>query len=232
MIWKSKNKKEEKEKTREMPFVIKVFEKYVESWFSVYGIIQAKPKNAVFHYLTFMPKRVALFETRWCITAIYTCVNSEYMNTKTEEVYRKLKGMECELEVKGLLKKAVIFKPHHLLIELKTHIPNLTISQTLSQILNGDQNIIILLKHINPVEMTVTLDSIPPKYQPFLHSHEAIMQGMLDYYNKPLSITWIVSLSVMLPKIPGLSTQADNIFQVLNRICVLLKRMTEDFINM
>jgi len=215
-----------KKKSTEMPFIVKVFKRHLRNWSLAAGVLYAEPMNSIFQHIVFTSQRMALFETKWHIIAIYEYVGSDEMNDEAKKLYRKLKGMECELEMR-ILKKMPFFKPHKNLNDLKVYIPNLNISDYISQNLNKNQKVKKLLRSVDPLEAYITLLSLSPEHQTLSESQGDKIQSMVNFFDNPSSVTWIVTLTVMLPRFFGLQKKADDIFSLLNNICRVLKQETE-----
>jgi len=139
--------------------------------------------------------------------------------------------MECQLEVKGFLRKRMIFKPHSNLMALKSYIPTLEVSDELCQALNQNDEVMRLLKPLNPGEMSIGLHSIPaehqqPDWSPAT-STDAAVQGAAIFFDNPSSITWLITLSSVFMEGPGVQGKADKVFQLFREVCKVIKRVME-----
>jgi len=218
-----KARKKRKKSLYETPFIVRVFEKHIKDWKQGGGLVYATPKRSVYTYLMFQKKSIAFFETKWYITALYEVVNRDNMNEALEALYRKLKGMECSLESKGLIRKDIYFKENEFLSELRLYLPDITISNDIAKALNEDEEVMDLLQTVKPDDLTISLHSIPSEYQPFIGSKEAVVHGMIEFYTKPLYISWVITLGKMLGQSPGVEKKGDNIIKLLEEIADILK---------
>ena len=208
------------------PFPVKMFKDYVKRWSRWGGAILCDPKRTrtKFDRIIFTPRRVGFFETMWVMTAMWDFVPKDCMNELYAEVYRSLKPLECKLQSKGFLKRRYFFTSDPVLAKLEERIPGFKISDKLANELNRSETIMRLIHTIKPAELTVSLLSIPPEFQPFVKYEEALLKGMVSFYAKPESISWIVSLSKMFNRWFGIRKEADAIIRLTNSIFKILRR--------
>jgi hypothetical protein len=219
-------------KIRETPFIVRVFDKYIQAYsVNKEGMIFAQPRTpSIINSLTFrsMPVGILGFgETKWYVTAVHEIVGRDQMNSETANFYRRLKGMECEVEVKGTITKKVIFKPNRSLNKLKPQIPALQISDRLCKILERNTEIADLIKAIKPVEMSIGLHSIPELLQiPGEHDNsiDPVIQRTIYYFNNPTSITWIATLSTLFQELPFVQNKAKSVIRLFSEIFQTIKR--------
>jgi len=221
------------ERQREKPFIVRVFDKHIQNYQLIQGLIIAEPKTPrLIKNLFFRSLPVGILgfgETKWYITAVHEAVDKTRMNKKAAELYRKLKGMECQMEAKGLLRKKITFKPHESLTELKRHIPTLQVSDKLCQALEKNEKILRLIKSINPGEMSIGLHSIPELYQApkeSAASTDRLTQNTVYYFKNPSSITWIITLSTLFHEGPGVQRKADIVIYLFNAIFRTIREMS------
>jgi hypothetical protein len=214
------------QKSREKPFIVMVFSKYIQTYsVGQGGMIFAELKMpSIVRNLTFKSTPVGILgfgETKWQVTAAHEIVERGQMNSETTELYRRLKGMECEVEVRGTIRKEVIFKPHRGLNELKLRIPTLQVSDTLCRTLERNEEIVDLVKAINPTEMSVGLHSVPEllltQEEPSTPTNP-VTEKTIEYFNNPTSITWIVTLSTLFQELPFVQRKADSIIRLFSHI--------------
>jgi hypothetical protein len=221
-----------RQKSREKPFIIMVFDKYVQSYsINQEGMISTQLKTpSIIQSLTFKSTPIGFLgfgETKWYLTAVHEVVGKDQMNTEAAELYRRLKGMECEVEVKGTIRKEVFFKPHKSLSELKLQIPTLQISNKLCRVLEENNVITDLVKTINPAEMSIELHSIPELMQTSKEKStqiDPIIEKAVHYFNNPTSITWIATLSTLFQELPFVQRKADSVIQLFNDIFITIRR--------
>lgn len=219
-------------KSQEKPFIVKVFDKYIQRYsVSQQGVIFVEPKTLpIIKSLVFRSTVVGVLgfgETKWYVTAVYEVIGRGHMNSETAELYRRLKGMECEVEVKGTIRKKVIFKPNRSLAELKLQIPTLQVSDRLCKTLERNKEIADLVKAIKPSEMSIGLHSIPELLQTpgeSSTSMDPITEKTIYYFNNPTSITWIATLSTLFQEGPFVHRKADSVMLLFSEIFQTIKR--------
>lgn len=188
-----------------------LFKPHIKEWRIVQGVVFAESRDATFSNLLFVPKPAGLLDVIWYITAIYEPMGKRAMDEKAKRLYRMMKPMECELEVKGYLRKSMSFKPYRSLDEHNDVITDSEISDQLSRILNEDEGIMRLLGSVEPASMTVRLQSVPTDFQLISNSR-----------SHASNITWTVTLSKILFRHRGIAKKVDGIIRLLNRICAVL----------
>lgn len=221
-----------KRKSREAPFIVRVFDKHIQAYsVNKEGMIFARPKMpSIINSLTFRSIPIGILgfgETKWYVTAVHEIVGRDQMNSETADFYRRLKGMECEVEVKGIITKKVFFTPNRSLNELKLQIPALQISNRLCKILERNTEIADLIKAIKPVEMSIGLHSIPELLQVPSESGSStdpVIQRTIYYFNNPTSITWIATLSTLFQELPFVQNKAESVIRLFNEIFQTIKR--------
>jgi hypothetical protein len=220
-------------KSQERPFIVKVFERYIQTYsVNQEGTISAEPKTpSIINTLTFKSTPVGILglpsESKWHVTAVHEFVGRGQMNNETVDLYRRLKGMECEVEVSGIITQRVVFKPNRSLTKLKLQIPTLQVSDRLCKILEENMEIIDLIKTIRPVEMSIGLHSIPELLQIPSESStpiDPVIQKTVYYFNNPTSITWIIALSTLFQELPGVQRKADPVIRLFNGIFQTIRR--------
>jgi len=145
------------------------------------------------------------------------------MNTALEDLYRKLKGMECLLEWEGLLPRKGVFKINPFLKELRLHIADLQISDELASILNRDEEVMRLVKRVNPDGLTIGLHSIPSEYPSLTESENFLLSLVKEFYRKPTGITWLIALDTQFDRIPGVNRKVEDVVCLFNAILRVLR---------
>lgn len=207
------------------PFAVKAFHKHIKDWKSVGGLIYATPKELPFNYLVFRRKPFGFFETALSITALYEAVKGEDMNNAMEDLYRRLKGMECYLEWRSLLPRKGVFKENVFLKELRLRINDLQISGELAKFLNEDREVMRLVEKIRPDSLTVGLHSIPTVYEPLLASGASLIDVVEEFYKKPTGITWLITLDTPFSQGLGAHKKAEEIVRLLHSILRVINSM-------
>lgn len=201
-----------------MPFAVKAFRKHIKDWRNIGGLIYATPKQLPLNYLVFRQKPLGFFETALSITAIYEAVKGENMNNALEDLYRRLKGMECYLEWRSLLPRKGVFKENVFLKELRLRVNDLQISGELAKLLNEDREVMRLVEKIRPDSLTIGLHSIPASYESLLVSGASLIDVVEDFYKKPIGITWLITLDTPFSQGLGVHKKAEEIVHLLHSI--------------
>ncbi len=211
------------------PFQVKAFGKHLTSWNESGRTIYARPKkNLLFTHLIFQQKTFSFFDTKYETTAIYEAVKPEDMTEHAEELYRRVKSMECVLARRGVLRRELFFRPSPFLTEVQKFIPGVVPSDELARALNEDGELSELLDEVKPDELSISLHSVPAQYQPFSRSREALIQGMREFYEKPKVVAWIITIVNVLTGGPGIQRKADRIVALLQRTAQALENKTKE----
>ena len=217
----------ESEITIKTSFIVKAFQNYIDKWMESGKIVWAKAKGTLFQRFVFGYEMIGFFEKEWRITAVYDAVPKKKMNNKKAEVYRILKNMECVMQKKGLFRKNVYFKSPDYFQELQKYIPEIKASNRLSNVLNGNEKVIKLVKAINPEALTITLESIRDEYKTLIRGPEDLRRAMAEFYKNPTHITWTITLATTLQKGPRLKGKIEKIVQLFNEIVTAINRVEE-----
>ena len=203
-----------------VPFIIKVFEKYVKSWSSVADSLYVKPKNVKFNHLLLRPKAF-LFETKWQITAFCEIAEHLERDVPPERLYERLRGMSCILESKGLLGRKKYFVPG-------SSVDGVEASDELSRALNENREIMKLVRSVMPDEMTIAPSSIMRKYPS--NRAETPTHDMDSLHEGPGRIMWIIRLTRGIQRGLGTSRKADQIIELLDKITEFLIEKTRELL--
>lgn len=206
----------------EKPFIVSVFNRYVKDWKNIGGLIYVTPKEIPFNYLVFQRRPVGFFETAWRISAFHEAFGGKDMNKGLEDLYRTLKGMECELKWESFLPRRGCFKINPFLKELRLRVADLQISDELANLLNEDKDVMSLVKRINPDGLTVGLHSIPSECPSLAEAGDFLVSLVEEFYRKPAGITWLIVLDTQLDRIPGVNRKAEEIVRLFNAILRVL----------
>jgi len=202
------------------PFIIRVFEKYVESWSSVADSLYVKPKNVKFNHLLLRPKAF-LFETKWQITAFCEIAEHLEKDVSPERLYERLRGMSCVLESKGLLGRKKYFVPG-------SSVDGVEASDELSRALNENRDIMKLVRSVMPDEMIIAPSSIMREHpskraETSAHDVDSLHEG-------PGRIVWIIRLTRGIQRGLRTSRKADQIIELLDKITELLVEKTRELL--
>ncbi|NHV98412.1 MAG: hypothetical protein HA496_02055 [Thaumarchaeota archaeon] len=207
----------------ETPHIVNLFRRYVKDWRIIGGLIYVTPKEIPCNYLIFQRRPAGFFDTAWRISVLHDALGGSSMNTALEDLYRKLKGMECLLEWEGLLPRKGVFKINPFLKELRLHIADLQISDELASILNRDEEVMRLVKRVNPDGLTIGLHSIPSEYPSLTESENFLLSLVKEFYRKPTGITWLIALDTQFDRIPGVNRKVEDVVCLFNAILRVLR---------
>jgi len=117
---------------------------------------------------------------------------------------------------KGRLIRKNFFKPSKTLRDLQKTVPNLTISEEICDILNGNRELKKSLEHVNPDEMHVSLLSVPTGLRPMVRFGKDASKEAMRFYLNPLSVVWCITVCKPLEPSLRIKKEVDNIMKLLN----------------
>jgi len=218
---------------RETPLIVRIFDKFIENYSAIPGVIVAEPKSSTYiRSLAFRSEIVGIMgfgETKWYLMATHEAVESSRMDYKAVDLYRNCKGMECQLRMKGFIRKQITFHPHESLEKLKHHIPTLHVSDKLCLALERNKKVARLIRRIKPGEVSIRLCPISESRQ--LENASAMLaddtiQMDIECFNNPSSITWAVILSALYSQVPGVQRKATATIALFEEIFRTIRRET------
>jgi len=211
----------------ETPDDVKALSKYVVEWKGTPNNCIIKVKDAPFTEIII--RRIPLplgIERKTQYTCALEIVPESKMNKAQAVVYRELKRMECELSVKGLLKKTFYFIPAKTHNEMKKRIKGYTVNPTLLQDLNQNQRLMKLIQEVMPDEMKILLASVD---QSVTIREKNFFDAAAHFYENPSRITWIVTLTKFVT--PGLKCGEIRVkmFKILKEVSEFLLNFTKKY---
>ncbi|RLE82378.1 MAG: hypothetical protein DRJ51_00015 [Thermoprotei archaeon] len=206
-----------------LEFVKKILADKFEEWRSARGMVYARAIDAPFDELYISMKPIGFFEYKYNFSAIMTLVPTHMMNDRYAEIYRRLKGLECDLKIKGLLRKNFFFITRRDLDALSQLVEDLKPNDLLASELTNDSSLMGKIRKLGAIELTVRLKSITELYAPFVASREAMLQAEKAFYENPEDIVWILTLSTILTQGPRLRRNVQLIYEVLYDISQKIK---------
>jgi len=211
------------------PLEVRVLKDKIAEWKSRGGILYIKFKDSNFEELYIRTQPISFsFDVKHIFTVPIKIVDKGEMSKRYVKLYRMLKGMEAELEYKGIINRKPFFINLSKLNRLKTLLPDLRIDNTLVSTLNNDQELLGLIKKIKPGEITIGLKSMFDTFVYFSTSPETILHNEATYYQDPAEIMWLIELSVMLIRGPAYKKSLRSIYTILNRISYYVRNIAED----
>ena len=145
-----------------VPFA-KYLKKYGQLELSNLGASLLIP-NEEFHFssILFKPKRLSYSADKaWEFIASVVILERDDFSKENFPLYQKLKGLECTLNTKGIIRKNFSMKSNDFLKHLKQEIPDLKIDTHLCEVINQDFILKDLLTKISPDSLTITLFNQP-----------------------------------------------------------------------
>jgi len=175
-------------------------------------------------YITQVPIGFS-FDVKTIMTTSLTLIPKKDMDERGKRIYQTMKGMECILEYSGILVKKPSFIQRPELATLNKMVSGLSVSSTLRERLNDDQELISLIKSLKPSDVRVMLKSYDiPTFMP--GDKVGMLMSEADYFNDPGEVTWIISLSAMLP---ASIFYKRNVMKAFNIIRMIADHVNESF---
>ncbi|NHJ01172.1 MAG: hypothetical protein EAX86_03475 [Candidatus Heimdallarchaeota archaeon] len=180
-----------------------------------------------FDSILLRPKRLSYSADKsWQFIASKTLVSEEEFTNQDKFLFQGLKGVECELKQRGVIKKYYYFTSSSSLTYLKQEIPNLMISDALSELLTQDIDLQTHLKNIKPESLNIQL------YSPLINTKdpEQYLLEFKKYFKSPSSIIWNITLEKYLEGIvrkKRFVMTIDSIIQALEITTTHLEKVTK-----
>jgi len=213
-------------------FIKKLLEDKIE-WKEQRGILYGRPKSddTFFHEIFVITKPIGFFEYKYIFTALYHALDSSEMDKNGVKAFRYLKGMECDLIVKGFLRKHFFFDFRKDLYQLSEMVEGLKLNPTLIENLNKNEELLSKIRKLGAIELNVRLKSISELYAPFIKGRDTLLQAEKAYYENPEELIWTVTLSMILSQGPSLRRNIKFIYDVLNIISKHIEEVTENVLR-
>ena len=167
-------------------------------------------------YLTQVPVGFS-FDVKTIMSTAITLVPKEGMDEGGKRLYRLMKGMECVLEYRGFLPRRPVFVSRPELSSLRSMVSGLEVSAALADRLNEDRELMSLVRSLKPSDIRVLLKSYElPTFMP--GDRVGMLMTEADYYGDPGELTWIITMSVMLPATVFYGRNVRKSLEILRRI--------------
>ncbi len=221
----------------ELDTIAKLLEPYSEKTYKRQGLTYIIPKESPYSeiHITFQPIGLG-FEKKYIFVGRLVIADMDHMNERKVQLYRILKGMECELMFKGFIKKRLFFQNRKRLYEFKERFTNIQINPKLAERLNARKDLIETLKNIGVAGTLVILKftsvhapEIPEEAVKELTKITDVME--VAYYHNPLDIVWEPAIEAMLSRGPGFTKKVINIYKALNMIGEEIQKISEEEIQ-
>ncbi len=184
--------------------------------------------SSEFHFNTVLVKSRRLSysaDKSWIFIASMIIYDQTQFSPEKTPLWQKIKGYECELVRKGLLRKTFHFQSRDLLTELQTTVPELVIHTTLIEMLNQEELLQECISKVVPEELTVHLFSQPIETNDF---NEYCLE-FRKRYESPSDLIWNIRLEKFLGPIfskKKYNETLDKIFEILELITMKIQRFT------
>jgi len=217
-----------------MPLEVRVLEKRIKNWKKFSGAVAIYPLDAGFSemYISYTP---ILLDSKTEFSAICDIFSPEDMYERYRPLYQRLKKLECQLCWSGLLRSKPKFEVSSSLRNLKRHMPDLSLDNTLIEALSSNADLMKDLKKIKP-SLDVSLWSAKVKAGASLSTEDLInvltdlprkpLDVIADFYENPDRITWIARLTSMVPPDFSCDRRINTIFDTLDIVCRTAKRVS------
>ncbi|MBO3802720.1 MAG: hypothetical protein JTT11_02400 [Candidatus Brockarchaeota archaeon] len=213
------------------PEIVRCIPEYIVDWTKAGGFIQIKTKDVPFKELNVRNIPIFIgFEQKTEFSCQLDVLAEDQMTESSAEAYRRLKGMECELTYTGSLVKKPAFKPMRLLDRLRKEIPELASDDTLMRRLSANETLMRLLSSVRPDDFVIMLQSFTPEGAAAAGSPEGITKVMAEFYKKPTRMTWLLSLTRMIPRGPSTKSLNRGIFGILKLSSIEILELTKSYL--
>jgi len=220
--------------TRKIPPIVQILKDRIEDWGITSNVLFIKPREATFDELIFRSLPIRFTGERYkrefvCYAEV---VVEEDMNEDQCDLYRKLKGLECELKWEGLFIKRPRFDFPDNIETIKKYIPPLKPDNTLVDALNSEEYLLKTVREEKIDELTIGLFSGIRKEQ-IAFADSGTWSHIADYYAHPKKIQWIFHLMKGMYHIDlqkHCQRTINHIFDVLNEVSDITKKITDTFI--
>jgi hypothetical protein len=184
-----------------------------------------------FHFDSILFKSKRLYysaDKSWYFIASVKILEEHQFTSKNVEQFQYLKGLECEINRTGLIRKNFTFKSRKILNQIENEISNLFIRDYLCNDLNRDINLHEKISFIVPDSLSILLFSSPIVTKNF----NKYAQEFEKQFINPKSIIWNIIfekyLGAILSKRKYLKT-LDSIIESLDIIAVYLRNLSRNW---
>lgn len=217
------------------PLVVRCLKNRIQSYKDLGGFVVIIPRRASFDRLLIRSSRslATLFENLEDLYCTLTVMPKWKMTKENRALYRKLKGMECELEWKRehVFKRKAQFKPYSGLANLQAYIPELMISDAIGKALNSEESLMCLINAVKPEELSLTLSSLGIEKDLVTPKKDAVHWSAIDYYYNPIEITWEAHLTKVLPRLLFYKKSYIDMYNLMDMLCEKARELTQRMIK-
>lgn len=216
------------------PIVVRCLKDRIKNYKDFGRFVVIIPRGASFDRLLVRSSRslATLFENLEELYCTSTVIPKHKMIEENRALYRKLKGMECELKWKRerVFKRKAHFKPYDGLANLQAYIPELMISDAIWKTLNSDNSLMRLINAVKPEELSLTLSSLDTERDFVMPKEDAVYWSTLDSYYNPTKIMWEVRLTKILPRLLFYKKSYIDMYNLMDMICEKSRELTQQMI--
>jgi len=218
-----------KRSDKDAPLVIKFLSDYVKKWQKTGNTILMTLRNTKLESMRVrFPSIFMSFETKTEFSTRLDVVPHDRMDSKNIRLYRRLKGMECQLAYKGIFQKKPFFEIHDSLKKLRSYLPDLAISPALRDFLSKDKELMSLIKELKPDNVEILLSSLNPMEILSSKQEDNLIPIIVDFYLNPPFISWEVFVTKMISKGFRMQKKYINMMKLVERIVILLNTFTSN----
>jgi len=172
------------------PFIVQYLRDQIKTWKGNEREFVIEPKNATFSQIECVAQEIkfGFGELKWDISAVVPIVPKGEMNEETKRIFRRLKGMECQLKWEAFGKRKPKFVMSPTLLDQKKLIPDLEPSPNLADSLNSKREVLDTLNIVKPDHVFFILHTSLPQ------TSDYFFRIFQRYYENPEEITWIITL--------------------------------------
>jgi len=210
--------------------IVGSLESRIRDWRQTQDGVLLLPKEAFFNEALVRTYRSfgTLLERMVEFTALVTVVPREAMTAEAALLYRRMKGMECELSWSGLVKPT----PHFVALQRpeswRTYMPKVRTDKRLLKALNSQGSLMDTIRKLKPAALDVALVSLHSGVMPDGRLRpDQLLQSMAEFYNEPTTVTWGVSLRTALPQLGRTKTTLNRCYELLDLISKTVREVSE-----
>lgn len=179
-----------------------------------------------FDSILFIPKRLSFsVDKSWQFIASVNIKEKDQFSEEHIKLFQRLKRLECEILIKGFVRKKFHFISNPLLDHLQEEIPQLICDDYLIQILEQDEPLQRLISTITPESLTITLFSDPIDTKDL----KEYCTQFREIYLNPTELIWNIKIEKYLGYIISKRKYyriLDSIIEALESISIHLKNLT------
>jgi len=211
----------------EKPLEVKMLEDYISDWKKLDGGILLFPKSHLHFNKLFIRSRFVFMDRVFDFSGVTELVPKKRMDEASRRLHRSLVGLGCELFWSGTILRRPRFKNYSVLNVLQKHVPDLEISDKLTNALNEPGPVMELVRKARPDELYVTLSSFTEPSHPVEPSFDPI-KALVKCYHKPTEIAWVTSLNKLISRTVGYKESFINLLRLIDSISEVVLKIGQE----